>query len=182
VFVSLQETGRVVAFDLETQTVKWNAEVGSAPAGLIMHDANRLIVALTGEDRIVVVDPKDGAVKGSLKTGRAAHNFFPKGDGRHWFLSNRAEGTVTLLDAQDMKVVGTIKVPGGPDDMAISSDGKEMWVSQRFLRRVAVVDLDKMKMVASVPVGKSPHGIMIMNSDWAPSGPVRAASTAGDRK
>jgi DNA-binding beta-propeller fold protein YncE len=182
VFVTLQETGRLVAFDLETQTLKWNSEVGSAPAGLIMPDANRLLVALTGEDRIVVVDPADGAVKGSLKTGKAAHNFFPRGDGRHWFLSNRAEGTVTLLDVQDMKVVGTIKVPGGPDDMAISSDGKEMWVSQRFLRRVAVVDLDKMKMVASIPVGKSPHGIMVLKDDWQVGGPVRAASTAGSPK
>jgi DNA-binding beta-propeller fold protein YncE len=182
VFVTLQETGRLVAFDLETQTLKWNSEVGSAPAGLIMPDANRLLVALTGEDRIVVVDPTDGAVKGSLKTGKAAHNFFPKGDGRHWFLSNRVEGTVTLLDAQDMKVVGTIKVPGGPDDMAISSDGKEMWVSQRFLRRVAVVDLEKMKMVASIPVGKSPHGIMVLKDDWQVGGPVRAASTAGNPK
>jgi DNA-binding beta-propeller fold protein YncE len=182
VFVTLQETGRLVAFDLETQTLKWNTDVGSAPAGVIMPDAHRLIVALTGEDRIVVVDPEDGSIKGTLKTGKAAHNFFPKGDGRHWFLSNRVEGTVTLLDTQDMKVVGTIKVPGGPDDMAITSDGKEMWVTQRFLRRVAVVDLDKMKMVASIPVGKSPHGIMVLKDDWQVGGPVRAASTAGDRK
>jgi DNA-binding beta-propeller fold protein YncE len=66
--------------------------------------------------------------------------------------------------------------------MAISSDGKEMWVTQRFLRRVAVVDLDKMKMVASIPVGKSPHGIMVFKDDWQIGGPMRAASTAGERK
>ena len=182
VFVTLQETGRLVAFDLATQKLKWTTEVGSAPAGLIMPDASRVIVALTGDDRIVVVDPNDGVLKGTLRTGKAAHNFFPKGDGRHWFLSNRVEGTITLLDTRDMKVVGTIKVPGGPDDMAITSDGKEMWVSQRFLRRVAVVDLDKMKMVASIPVGKSPHGIMVFKDDWRLAGQVRAASTAGERK
>jgi DNA-binding beta-propeller fold protein YncE len=182
VFVTLQETGRVVAFDLATQTLKWTTEVGSAPAGVIMPDASRLIVALTGDDRIVVVDPSSGAVKGTLKTGKAAHNFFPRGDGRHWFLSNRVEGTISLLDTQDMKVVASIRVPGGPDDMAITADGKEMWVTQRFLRRVAVVDLEKMKMVASVPVGKSPHGIMVFKDDWAVGGPVRAASTAGERR
>ncbi|MBV8193244.1 MAG: PQQ-binding-like beta-propeller repeat protein [Alphaproteobacteria bacterium] len=183
VFVTLQETGRVVAFDLASQTLKWTTEVGSAPAGLIMPDADRLIVALTGDDRIIVVDPKNGAIKGALKTGKAAHNFFPRGDGRYWFLSNRVEGTISLLDTQDMKVVATIKVPGGPDDMAITADGKEMWVTQRFLRRVAVVDLEKMKMVASVPVGKSPHGIMIFKDDWLIGGsPLRAASTAGERR
>ena len=51
VFVTLQQTGRVVAFDLETQAIKWNVEVGKAPAGVIMlPDNKRLLVALTGED------------------------------------------------------------------------------------------------------------------------------------
>jgi len=181
VFVSLQQTGRLAAFDLATQALKWNVEVGKAPAGLIMPDAKRVLVALTGEDGIVVVDPKDGAVTGKLKTGRAAHNFFPRGDGRHWFLSNRVEGTVSLVDVQDMRVVGSIRVPGGPDCMDITPDGKELWVTQRFLRRVAVVDLEQMKMVASIPVGKSPHGVMMLRGS-ALVGPVRAASTAGDSK
>ncbi|MFO1082450.1 MAG: hypothetical protein U1E23_17705 [Reyranellaceae bacterium] len=182
VFLTLQESGRLAAFDLATQTLKWVTEVGSAPAGVIMPDANRLIVALTGADRVVVVDPRDGTIKSSLKTGKAAHNFFPKGDGRHWFLSNRVEGTISILDTKTMSVVGSIKVPGGPDDMDITADGKEMWVTQRFLRRVAVVDLESLKMVASIPVGKSPHGIMIFKDDWRVGGPVRAASTSGERK
>ena len=180
VFITLQQSGRLVAVDLATQKVKWNVKVGEAPAGAILPDPKRLIVALTGEDRVVTVDPETGALTGSLRTGKAAHNFFPKGDGRHWFLSNRAEGTVTLLDAKEMKVAGTIKVPGGPDCMDITPDGKELWVSQRFLRRVAVVDLDQMKVVASIPVGKSPHGIMVFKDNWPLTGtaPVRAASTA----
>ena len=181
VFVSLQQTGRLAAFDLETQSLKWNVEVGKAPAGLIMPDAKRVMVALTGEDGLVVVDPKDGAITGKLKTGKAAHNFFPRGDGRHWFLSNRVEGTVSLVDVQEMKVVGSIKVPGGPDCMDITPDGKELWVTQRFLRRVAVVDLEQMKMVASIPVGKSPHGVMMLKGA-GPASVVRAASTASDAK
>ena len=114
-------------------------------------------------------------------TGKAAHNFFPRGDGRHWFLSNRVEGTVSLVDVQEMKVVGSVKVPGGPDCMDITPDGKELWVTQRFLRRVAVVDLEQMKMVASIPVGKSPHGVMMLKGA-GPAGVVRAASTASDPK
>ena len=183
VFVTLQQTGRVVAFDLATQAIKWNVEVGKAPAGIIMlPDNKRLVVALTGEEGLVVVEPKDGTVVSTLRTGKAAHNFFPKGDGRHWFLSNRVEGTVSLLDTQDMKVISTIKVPGGPDDMEITPDGKELWVTQRFLRRIAVIDLEQMKMVASIPVGKSPHGLFMLKSGSAGLGPVRAASTAEDKK
>ncbi len=186
VFVTLQQSGRLAAFDLATQTLKWNVPVGDTPAGLIMlPDNKRLLVALTGSDGVVVVDPKNGAVTSKLQTGKGAHNFWPKGDGRHWFLSNRVEGTVSYIDTQDMQVVRTIKVPGGPDCMDITADGKELWVTQRFLRRVAVVDLDQFKVVASIPVGKSPHGVFMLKSapavPGAPvspaSGPLRAVST-----
>ena len=122
--------------------IKWNVEVGKAPAGVVMlPDNKRLLVALTGEDGLVASIRKDGSVTGRLQTGKGAHNFWPKGDGRHWFLSNRVEGTVSLIDTQEMKVVATISVPGGPDCMDITPDGKELWVTQRFLRRIAIVDL-----------------------------------------
>ena len=185
VFVTLQQSGRLAAFDLQTQTLKWNTAVGNAPAGVIMlPDNKRLLVALTGEDGIVVVDPKDGGVKGRLQTGKGAHNFWPKGDGRHYFLSNRVEGTVSLLDTTDMKVVGNVRVPGGPDCMDITPDGKELWVTQRFLRRVAVIDVEQLKVVASIPVGKSPHGVFMLKSPAVgpASGPVRAVSTSGGTK
>jgi len=91
VFVTLQQSGRVAAFDLATQMIKWNAPVGEAPAGIVTLPDKRLLVALTGEDSIVAVDPANGTVGARLKTGKGAHNFWPKGDGRHFFLSNRIE-------------------------------------------------------------------------------------------
>jgi DNA-binding beta-propeller fold protein YncE len=182
VFVTLQQSARVVAIDLKTQLIKWNTEVGKAPAGVVMlPDDRRLLVALTGEDAIVTVDPSNGGVTGRLQTGRGAHQFWPKGDGRLWFLSNRVEGTVSLIDTQDMRVVGSVRVPGGPDCMDITPEGNELWVTQRFLRRVAIVDIATMKLVASIPVGKSPHGVFILKAP-AVKGPARTASTEGDRK
>ncbi len=186
VFVTLQQSGRLAAFDLATQALKWNVPVGNAPAGVVMlPDDKRLLVALTGEDNIIVVDPKDGAVKSSLQTGKGAHNFFPKGDGRHYFLSNRVEGIVSLIDTKDEpKVVGSIRIPGGPDCMDITPDGKELWVTQRFLRRVSIVDIDTLKVVGTIPVGKSPHGVFMLKSTATVTAgaPVRAASTASEIK
>ncbi|MBS0521781.1 MAG: PQQ-binding-like beta-propeller repeat protein, partial [Proteobacteria bacterium] len=165
VFVTLQESGRVAALDLATQTIKWNVEVGKAPAGIVMlPDDKRLLVALTGEDAVLTVDPRDGSVIGRLQTGKAAHNFRVK-DNRYYFLSNRVGSTVTLIDTEEMRVVASVKVPGGPDDMDISPDGKELWVTQRFLRRIAVIDIATMKLLGNVRVGKSPHGLIILKTD-----------------
>ena len=147
-------------------------------------DNKRLLVALTGEDGLVSLDPKDGSVTGRLQTGKGAHNFWPKGDGRHWFLSNRIEGTVSLIDTQELVVTNTIRVPGGPDCMDITPEGKELWVTQRFLRRIAIVDLATLKLVGSIPVGKSPQGVFILKPPAAPTAGllVRAASTEADSK
>ncbi len=185
VFVTLQQSGRVVALDLATQMIKWNVGIGKAPAGIVMlPDNKRLLVALTGEDGLLVMNPADGSVTARLRTGKGAHNFWPKGDGRHWFLSNRIEGTISLIDTQDLTVVNTIRVAGGPDCMDITPDGKELWVTQRFLRRIAIVDMETLKVVGSIPVGKSPHGVFILR---APAGvvtgaPIRAASTEADSR
>jgi DNA-binding beta-propeller fold protein YncE len=187
VYVTLQQSGRVVALDIATQAIKWNSFVGNAPAGIqMLADNKRMMVALTGEDGFVVLDPETGKTTGRVATGKAAHQFWPKGDGRHFFLSNRIEGTVSLIDTQEKepKVVGTIRVPGGPDCMDITADGRELWVTQRFLRRVAIVDIEKMKMVGHVNVGKSPHGVFILRT--GPAGqsknPVQTVSTGDEKK
>lgn len=169
VFVTLQQSGRLAAFDLSSQMIKWSVTVGRAPAGIVMlPDGKRLLVALTGEDGFVIVDPEKGDILGRVRTGDGAHNFWPKGDGRHYFLSNRIASTISLIDTQEMKIVGEIRVPGGPDDMDITADGKELWVTQRFLRRVAIIDLQLMRVVAKISVGKSPHGLMILNAKPPP--------------
>ena len=125
----------------QTQPIKWNVEVGKAPAGVVMlPDNKRLLVALTGDDSAASTFAPEGRLSrfAEPKPARARTDFWPKGDGRHWFLSNRIEGTVSLIDTQDMKVVGSVRIPGGPDCMDITPDGKELWVTQRFLRRIAV--------------------------------------------
>ena len=182
--MAFDKDSKTVFVTLKTQALKWSVPIGTAPAGVVMlPDDKRLLVALTGEDGIVVVDPKNGAIQGSLQTGKGAHNFWPKGDGRHYFLSNRVEGTVSLLDTDQMKVVSNVRIAGGPDCMDITLDGKELWVTQRFLRRVAVVDIEQMKVVASIPVGKSPHGVfMLRPGSTAGQGPIRAVSTSGETR
>lgn len=184
VFMTLQQTGKVAAFDLETQAIKWNVYVGNAPAGIAMlPDDKRILVGLTGEDGFVMLDPANGNINARVTTGKGAHQFWPRGDGRHYFLSNRVEGTVSMLDTKDQvpTIAATIRVPGGPDCMDVTADGKELWVTQRFLRRVAIVDLGQMKMVGHVNVGKSPHGVYVLRT--GPAGTTQSpVQTVSDKK
>jgi len=96
-FVSLQDSNELVAIELATQTVKWKIAVGKQPAGLWMTpDDKHLLVGMTGDKHVEVIDWRAAKVVKSLPTGEGAHNFLALGDGRHVLVSNRVSNTVTV--------------------------------------------------------------------------------------
>lgn len=160
VYVSLQESNEVAAIDLSSQTVRWIIPTGRQPAGMwVTPDGLKVLVAITGEDYVDVLAPQDGRSLARLVTGKGAHSFLPRGDGRHVFLSNRVANTISVIDQQTLAVVESFAVPGGPDDMELTRDGKELWVTSRWANRVTVVDLATRKVKNSIRVGRSPHGL-----------------------
>jgi DNA-binding beta-propeller fold protein YncE len=172
VFVTLQGTGRLAAFDLGAMAPLWDTPVGRAPAGVIWLNG-KLIVALMGEDGIVVVSPQDGRVERRVATGRGAHQLFLSPDQRTLWVNNRVEGTTSALDAATLSLRRSYAVPGGPDDIAFAPDGK-LWITQRFARSVAVLD-PASGAIETVAVGRSPHGIYLNPSPNA-GGPAPQAS------
>ncbi len=165
VFVTLQDSNEVMAISLPTQKIAWVMPVAATPAGIVMAPDNRhLLVACMGEGVVEVIDWRYRQSVKKVATAPAAHNLQPKGDGRHFYVSNRSvDGSISLLDTQTMAVVGKYEVPGGPDDMMVRADGKELWATARFARKVQVIDLATGKLKLSIPVGSSPHGVFFLN-------------------
>ena len=166
VFITLQESNEVMAINLKTLKKEWVMPVGPTPAGIVMTPDNRyLLVAIMGEGYVEVIDWKTQKTIKKVPTDTAAHNLHPRGDGRHYFVSNRSVsgGSISLLDTQTMSVIEKYDVPGGPDDMEVRADGKELWATARFGRRVQVVDLTTKALKTSIPVGSSPHGVFFIN-------------------
>ncbi|WP_414440000.1 beta-propeller fold lactonase family protein [Burkholderia sp. 22PA0106] len=168
VYVTLQESGEVVAIDLPTQTVDWRMHVGQDPAGLWMTPGNRyLLVGMTGEDDVAVVDCVTHQVVKKIHTGRGAHNFRSLDDGRHVAVTNRVDSTISVLDYTALTNTGDITgLMPGPDDMELSADKRFLWVTFRFSRHVGVIDLSTRKLVTTIAVGRSPHGLFF--ADRAP--------------
>ena len=160
-FITLQDSSELAAIDLETQNVLWVIPTGKVPAGLWMTPADQyLLVGITGEDYVQVIDWKNRKEVKRIPTGKGAHNFRPLGDKKHVFVSNRIASTITLINMQTLEKEGEITgLPAGPDDMEITPDGKTMWVTFRFSKKVGVIDIPSMKLIAVIPVGKSPHGV-----------------------
>ncbi len=92
VYVSLQETDRLVAIDLKKLDILWNEPVGKTPAGVLWLNG-KVLVADMGTDYLAEVDPADGHVLRHIVTGKGAHNLFLSPDGKTLWVNNRAGGT-----------------------------------------------------------------------------------------
>jgi len=168
-FVTLQDSNELVAIQLDQQIILWKMKVGKLPAGVWVTPGNKyLLVGLTGEDRVQVIDWREKRIVKSITTGRGAHNFRPLGDGKHVFISNRVDSSISKIDMDTLEKVADIKgLPAGPDCMDITPDQKEMWVSFRFSKKIGVINLTNNTLETTIKVGKSPHGIFFTpNASW----------------
>ena len=158
VFVSMQDSGTLVAIDLATMRVRWTAPVGKTPAGVMWHDGV-VLVAIMGSDHVAVVDPATGRVMRTVLTDKGAHNIFLTPDRSELYITNRVAGSLTVLDAKTLGFKRRIPMPGGPDDLCFAPDGR-LWIALRFASRVAVLD-PASGAVDHITVGRSPHGIYL---------------------
>lgn len=172
VFVSLQDSNRLVRIDLDRMVVSWDSSIGKVPAGVFFH-RGQLLVGVMGEAHVAVADAASGHIVRRIPTGRGAHNLFYSPDGRQIYVTNRVEGTVSVLDAGSLDVIKTYRVPYGPDCIAFAPDG-HLWISQRWGEHVAVLDPVNGTYQA-IAVGRSPHGVFLSASPTLP-GPVRSAA------
>jgi DNA-binding beta-propeller fold protein YncE len=158
VFVSLQDSNKLAAFDLRTMTEKWSKPVGKTPAG-VMWLNGKVLVACMGTDYLAEVDPATGDVVGHVQTGKGAHQLFLSPDGKVLWVNNRAGGTTVSLDSKTLKLIRSYAIPGGPDDLVFAPDGK-IWITRRWAEKVAVLD-PATGSYENIDVGRSPHGIFM---------------------
>ena len=158
VFVSLQDSDKLVAFDLRTLTEKWTVPVGKTPAGVLWLNGT-VLVADMGTDHLAQVDPATGKVLAEIVTGKGAHNLFLSPDHKILWVNNREGGTTVSVDAATLKLIRSYAIPGGPDDMDFAPNGK-IWITRRFAEKVAVLD-PATGTFETINVGRSPHGLFL---------------------
>ena len=160
VFVTMQGDRAVVAFDMETRTQLWSAEVGPEPAGIIWH-RGKLIIGVMGGDYFSVLDPETREVTRGFTLGRGAHTIFPSPDGRSLFATSRVDSRLAEIDPDTLAVRRVWNIPGGPDCLTFDPEGR-VWMTLRWSGRIAVVDPrdpTAQPQWQTGRVGRSPHGI-----------------------
>jgi YVTN family beta-propeller protein len=158
VFVSLQGTDKLAAFNLTSMEPLWTRPVGPTPAGVLWL-RDKVLVANMGGDYVAIVDPSTGDVVSKIVTGKGAHNLFLSPDKKTLWVNNRVGGTTSALDAATLKVERDYNIPGGPDDIDFAPDGS-LWITRRFVEKVAILHPESGDF-ETIDVGRSPHGVWL---------------------
>ena len=165
VYVSLQDSNKLVAIDLRKLTVLWTEPVGKTPAG-VMWLNGKVLVANMGTDYVAQVDPATGRVVAKIQTGKGAHTLFLSPDRKILWVNNRAGGTTVALDPTTLKTTREYAVSGGPDDIDFAPNGK-IWITRRWAEKIAVLD-PATGQIQTIKVGRSPHGLWLNAKAPAP--------------
>lgn len=160
-YVTLQGDNELIAIDMATQSIVWKTPLGKTPAGLWITPKGMLLVGIMGEDYVQVVDPAKQTTVKKIITGKGAHAFRGRGDGKTVFVSNRDAGTISAIDMDTLTKTYDISTQSGPDCMDVSADMKTLWVTNRWARKVSVIDIESRKTIKQYAVGASPHGVYL---------------------
>ncbi len=160
-YVTLQGDNALIAIDMATQTITWQTPLGQTPAGLWLTPSGMILVGIMGEDYVQVVDPAKRTTIKKITTGKGAHAFRGRGDGKTVFVSNRDSSKISAIDMDSLTKLYDIATDSGPDCMDVSDDGKTLWVTNRWARKVSAIDIESRKTIKQYNVGASPHGVYL---------------------
>jgi YVTN family beta-propeller protein len=163
--------GQVVSLvDLATGNIRVTVDVPAEPySTLFSKDGSTLFVSIWGGARVLLLDPKTLATKGSVAVGEHPNAMVEAPDGRV-FVACANTNAVYVIDPWAMKAVEQISValfpqapPGStPNALALSPDGDKLLVANADNNTVAVVDVSKVgagRVAGFIPTGWYPTGV-----------------------
>jgi cytochrome oxidase Cu insertion factor (SCO1/SenC/PrrC family)/DNA-binding beta-propeller fold protein YncE len=144
IFVSMPEASKVAVVDTESWKVIANLPTGPHPRRVALQpDGAYLWVAYDGGGEgggVTVIDTRQLAVAGDLRTGRGAHDLAFSDDSRFAFVTNEADGTVSVLDVARLAEVRRMAVGPRPVSVAWSKLSRAAYVVAAGDGSVTVVD------------------------------------------
>lgn len=122
-------------------------------------DRQSLIVADSGGNELLFLDPATSAVQRRLKVSNPYHlDFSP--DGKWLVVAGLRRDQIDLYDAATMTLVKRHRLPDKPSHIAFSPYSLRAYVTLQGSRSVAAVDLATQEIAWIAEVGREPAGIL----------------------
>ncbi|MGM0878147.1 MAG: beta-propeller fold lactonase family protein [Bacillota bacterium] len=153
--------GKVLFYDIESDELLQEVEVGNHPAHIVFTENGKYAVVTNNEDNnISVIDMGSFTVVNTLETGKGPHGFRISAGSQKAYIANMGEDTVSVVNLETMTEEKRIKVGTAPVTTGITSDGKILVATLNGENALALVDLAT-DLVEKIPVGKGPAQVYI---------------------
>lgn len=133
---------------------------GVRPHCVILNPRDGLLyVTAELDNAVVIVDPRNGRIVGSIPTGQPeSHMLAVTRDGRRGYTSNVGPGTVSVLDLQAGKTLAIIPVSPKAQRISLSVDDRMAFTADQTSPRLAVIDTSSNQVKHWVPLPGTGYG------------------------
>jgi YVTN family beta-propeller protein len=152
---------KIVAIDLVARKVSRTIDVSpyQAPHGLQVDNNGVLYASCDSSRKLLVIDPKSGAIQAAIDTDGTGHWSAVLPDGSKAYVANKNDRLfVSVIDLKARKMVGRIPMPKGTQGITSSPDGKQVLAIDYADPQFYVIDTATDKITETIRVEKNSIG------------------------
>ena len=139
-------------------------DVGDRPRGIgLSPDSSELYVAISEENKIVVLDPNSLKILRDFEAGSDPETFGVHPNG-NIYISNEDDAKASVFDPKTGKQLAEIKVGLEPEGVAISPDGKRVIVTSESTNMLHVIKAPENVIESNILIGSRPRAAVFTKS------------------
>ena len=164
IFVTNERSNTISVINAKSLTIESTIEIGERPRGIgLSPDNTELYVAVSEENKIVVVDPNTLKILREFEAGSDPETFAVHPNG-NIYISNEDAAKATVFDPKTGKKIAEIKVGLEPEGVAISPDGRRVIVTSESTNMLHVIKTPENIIENNILVGSRPRSATFTRS------------------
>ena len=164
IFVTNEKSNNISVIAAETLNVEHTIDVGDRPRGIgLSPDSSELYVAISEENKIVVLDPNSLKILRDFEAGSDPETFGVHPNG-NIYISNEDDAKASVFDPKTGKQLAEIKVGLEPEGVAVSPDGKRVIVTSESTNMLHVIKAPENVIESNILIGSRPRAAVFTKS------------------
>lgn len=115
----------------------------------------QLVIAHLGDSQVVVVNPREGKVIGTVGDIRDVHGVLAVPESKRFYATATGSNELVAIDAQTLQVLGRAPTGRYPDGLAYAPFAQKIYVSDAHGKSETVIDARTHQRIATIPLGGS---------------------------
>jgi len=152
---------RVVFASWDDGSTLWQSSEVKLPIWVTPEtNSNRLFVAESRENNVVILDRSDGSLIDRFAAGETPTGLFVFPRSRRLAVLNHTSDVIEIFDTETLAPIRSLIVGDNPVGGIIGGDGRTLLVSLSGANKLGFLDVEKMEMRLTLDVGDGPRGIV----------------------